>query len=72
VDLSGEFQRAVLGAAQALVVAAGAGMGVDSGPPDFRGDSGFWRAYPAYAKLGLSFVDAANPGHFSAFSGPPL
>jgi len=66
VDLSRQFQQAaeILGAAQALVVAAGAGMGVDSGLPDFRGDSGFWRAYPAYAKLGLSFVDAANPEHF--------
>lgn len=47
-----------------LVVAAGAGMGVDSGLPDFRGDRGFWKAYPAYERLGLSFVDAANPAHF--------
>jgi NAD-dependent SIR2 family protein deacetylase len=39
-------------------------MGVDSGLPDFRGDAGFWRAYPLYARLGLSFVDAANPAHF--------
>lgn len=50
--------------AQALVITAGAGMGVDSGLPDFRGDAGFWRAYPLYARLGLSFVDAANPEHF--------
>jgi NAD-dependent SIR2 family protein deacetylase len=66
MDLSLQFRQAAeaLGAAQALVVTAGAGMGVDSGLPDFRGDSGFWRAYPLYARLGLSFVDAANPGHF--------
>ncbi len=50
--------------AGALVVAAGAGMGVDSGLPDFRGDTGFWKAYPPYEKLGLSFVEAANPAHF--------
>jgi NAD-dependent SIR2 family protein deacetylase len=50
--------------AGALVVTAGAGMGVDSGLPDFRGDHGFWKAYPPYEKLGLSFVDAANPAHF--------
>jgi NAD-dependent SIR2 family protein deacetylase len=50
--------------AGALVVTAGAGMGVDSGLPDFRGDRGFWKAYPPYEKLGLSFVDAANPAHF--------
>ncbi len=39
-------------------------MGVDSGLPDFRGDTGFWKAYPAYARLGLTFVEAANPEHF--------
>lgn len=50
--------------AGALVVTAGAGMGVDSGLPDFRGDRGFWKAYPPYERLGLSFVDAANPRHF--------
>ena len=51
--------------AEAFVITAGAGMGVDSGLPDFRGDKGFWNAYPAYARLGLSFVDCANPQHFS-------
>lgn len=50
--------------ADALVITAGAGIGVDSGLPDFRGDRGFWKAYPMYEKLGLSFVDAANPVHF--------
>lgn len=50
--------------ADALVVTAGAGMGVDSGLPDFRGDRGFWNAYPMYERLGLSFVQAANPAHF--------
>jgi NAD-dependent SIR2 family protein deacetylase len=50
--------------ARSLVITAGAGMGVDSGLPDFRGDQGFWRAYPLYERLGLSFVDAANPEHF--------
>lgn len=50
--------------ATALVITAGAGMGVDSGLPDFRGKEGFWRAYPAYRHLGLSFVDMANPRWF--------
>ena len=40
-------------------------MGVDSGLPDFRGAQGFWRAYPAIAKLGLSFEEMANPAWFS-------
>ena len=50
--------------ADALVFAAGAGMGVDSGLPDFRGDQGFWRAYPPYARLGLGFTALANPAWF--------
>lgn len=50
--------------ATALVITAGAGMGVDSGLPDFRGNEGFWTAYPPYQRLGLSFVEAANPVHF--------
>ncbi|KPM53455.1 NAD-dependent protein deacetylase [Frankia sp. R43] len=54
----------LLGEADALLVCAGAGMGVDSGLPDFRGDTGFWRAYPPYARLGLSFVELADPAHF--------
>ena len=29
------------GQADAVIIAAGAGMGVDSGLPDFRGDKGF-------------------------------
>lgn len=50
--------------AHALLVCAGAGMGVDSGLPDFRGDEGFWRAYPPYARLGIKFVELADPEHF--------
>ncbi|GFO64974.1 NAD-dependent deacetylase [Geomonas paludis] len=65
-DLAPVFRAAAeaVAGAQALVVTAGAGMGVDSGLPDFRGDTGFWRAYPLYQRLGISFVDAANPEHF--------
>jgi NAD-dependent SIR2 family protein deacetylase len=51
-------------AAEALLITAGAGLGVDSGLPDFRGDQGFWHAYPAYQKLGLNFAALANPRWF--------
>ncbi len=51
-------------AADALVITAGAGIGVDSGLPDFRGNDGFWKAYPAVARLGLSFAEMANPVWF--------
>jgi NAD-dependent SIR2 family protein deacetylase len=54
----------VIRAADALLITAGAGMGVDSGLPDFRGNDGFWQAYPVAAKLGLSFAELANPRWF--------
>jgi NAD-dependent SIR2 family protein deacetylase len=50
--------------AEALIITAGAGIGVDSGLPDFRGNEGFWKAYPPIAKLGYSFSDMANPYWF--------
>lgn len=50
--------------ADALLIGAGAGMGVDSGLPDFRGQEGFWKAYPPFRKLGLSFAQLANPQWF--------
>lgn len=50
--------------AQALIVCAGAGMGVDSGLPDFRGNQGFWQAYPALGAARLSFVEVAQPATF--------
>jgi len=47
-----------------LLVMTGAGMGVDSGLPDFRGPEGFWRAYPALGARGLRFEEMANPAWF--------
>ena len=49
---------------EAIFITAGAGIGVDSGLPDFRGNKGFWEAYPAVAKLGISFSGMANPDWF--------
>lgn len=59
-----ERAAAVISRARALVIAAGAGIGVDSGLPDFRGVQGFWRAYPPYERLGLRFEQLANPAWF--------
>ncbi len=56
--------RQVLERADALLIGAGAGMGVDSGLPDFRGVEGFWGAYPPFRALGLSFEELANPRWF--------
>lgn len=60
-----EMARDVLAQADALLITAGAGMGVDSGLPDFRGSEGFWRHYPPFARLGLSFEMAADPRWFT-------
>lgn len=63
-EMTNIFARAAEAVASAkhLYITAGAGMGVDSGLPDFRGDEGFWRAYPALR--GYPFQQMANPHWF--------
>lgn len=63
-SLAGQFQKAAdaIREADALLIGAGAGMGVDSGLPDFRGDAGFWKAYPPFR--GRSFSDLSTPHWF--------
>lgn len=69
---SGEIQDALTRAAawvaqaEGMLVTAGAGMGVDSGLPDFRGTQGFWRAYPALAEARIAFEEIASPAAFRA------
>ena len=50
--------------ADGLLITAGAGMGVDSGLPDFRGTEGFWQAYPALGQAQIAFEEIANPYYF--------
>lgn len=59
-----ETAREIVKEADAVLITAGAGMGVDSGLPDFRGVQGFWRAYPAAKRLNLRFEELANPRWF--------
>lgn len=47
-----------------LLITAGAGMGVDSGLPDFRGPQGFWSAYPALGRAKIPFERIASPSAF--------
>lgn len=54
--------------ADALLIGAGAGMGVDSGLPDFRGDAGFWKAYPPFR--GKQFHKISTPHWFE--TDPPM
>lgn len=60
------FQRAAqaIREADGLLIAAGAGMGVDSGLPDFRGKNGFWKAYPALGHDKIDFPSIASPESF--------
>ena len=55
----------LLNQADSLMICAGAGMGVDSGLPDFRGNAGMWQAYPALGKAQLDFRQIANPDAFA-------
>jgi NAD-dependent SIR2 family protein deacetylase len=64
-DLAVDRAARAIATADALLIGAGAGMGVDSGLPDFRGKDGFWRAYPPYQRLGLDFVALASPRWFA-------
>lgn len=63
-DLEQSYREAAeaIRSAQALLIAAGAGMGVDSGLPDFRGPEGFWKAYPPFK--GRKFSDLSTPHWF--------
>lgn len=54
--------RQAIASADRLLIGAGAGMGVDSGLPDFRGNEGFWKAYPPFR--GKAFHEMANPAWF--------
>jgi len=67
VSLERDLARAAawLREADGLVVAAGAGMGIDSGLPDFRGPGGFWAVYPALGRARIHFEAIANPAAFA-------
>jgi len=54
----------LIGQADGIVICAGAGIGVDSGLPDFRGPGGFWQAYPALGRARIRFEDIASPEAF--------
>lgn len=56
--------KALIQSADGLLITAGAGMGVDSGLPDFRGNAGMWEHYPALGRRSMGFSDIANPAAF--------
>ena len=50
--------------ADALVFSAGAGMGVDSGLPDFRGADGLWKTFSTHANRQIGITELASPQTF--------
>lgn len=62
IEFAIEQAAAAIRSADALLIGAGAGLGVDSGLPDFRGDAGFWKAYPPFQ--GKAFADLSTPHWF--------
>lgn len=62
--LADNYRRAAdaIRSADHLLIGAGAGMGVDSGLPDFRGPEGFWKAYPPFR--GRRFQEMSTPHWF--------
>lgn len=66
-DLQKDIERAAkaIKNAQAIIITAGAGIGVDSGLPDFRGPEGLWKAYPPLKKLGLTLPEMSTPRWFT-------
>jgi len=52
--------------ADSVLFTAGAGMGVDSGLPDFRGDHGFWNDNPSLKNKNIHYSDISNPECFDS------
>ena len=55
----------IIAAVDAILIGAGAGMGVASGLPDFRGEEGFWNAHPIFRQSVFRFENLANPRWFA-------
>lgn len=59
IDDAIERAAELIADSEAILIGAGAGIGVDSGLPDFRGNEGFWNAYPVFR--GHIFSEMSNP-----------
>ena len=66
VDDEERAAAAVIEQADALLITCGAGMGVDSGLPTFRGPeaAGFCRIWPTYGQHGAGYEELMSPAMF--------
>jgi NAD-dependent SIR2 family protein deacetylase len=67
MTLHNQLQQAanLIAQADALVFSAGAGMGVDSGLPDFRGTNGFWKTFSVTTNKKMGITELASPQTFA-------
>lgn len=56
--------------ADCLLIVAGAGMGIDSGLPDYRGPNGLWNTWHPAKELGLTYEDLST--HKTFLENPEL
>lgn len=72
LDFEAQLYRAaeLLTTADSLLILAGAGMGVDSGLPDYRGDAGWWTHHAAFKAAGLTYEEVSTARAF--FHNPEL
>ena len=50
--------------ADAVLIVAGAGMGIDSGLPDYRGPNGLWNTWHPAAQLRMTYEDLSTHEQF--------
>ncbi|EGD73706.1 Sir2 family transcriptional regulator [Salpingoeca rosetta] len=63
-DVGVKLAAQLLGTSTAIVVAAGAGMSLDSGLPDYRSPAEWTAAFPELAARQLRYEDMAKAAHF--------
>jgi NAD-dependent SIR2 family protein deacetylase len=54
----------LISSASAIFIGAGAGIGIDSGLPDFRGSKGLWKSIPQFNLDSYEFTRLATPRLF--------
>jgi len=55
-----KMAKSYINEADALLIVAGAGMGIDSGLPDYRGPQGLWNTWHPAKELGMKYEDLST------------
>ena len=65
-----KISKSYIDEAGALLIVAGAGMGIDSGLPDYRGPQGLWNTWHPAAELNMKYEDLST--HETFVNNPEL